>query len=276
MQVLPGVFRIAGAADSLEARLHAVALWMGDDGVFNAATAAYAHGLEGIEAPVRISVARHSGVSTPGWIKVGRLDPNDVPPSCWIKGFRVCRVERTLAECCEELPARQVGRAIDDALRRRLTTLDRLKEFAEGWGRGRRGARVFRSLLRGRDERDERVRSTFETRMLTILRRIREHRFAADFEVLVGETRYFLDFYLPAAALGLECHSLRWHLGRHDADARRDRRNRSLGIEILYFTWDDVCHHSREVEQEIRDAIQRRLATSSTIIPSEGKLVEEL
>ena len=273
--VLARVFRMAGASNSVEGRLHAVALWMGDDGVFNAATSAYLYGLEGIEPPRRISVARYSGIGAPSWIKVSRLAPDAARSARWVNGFRVCSVERSLAECCAVLPARQVGRALDDALRRRLTTLDRLWQFANQMGKGRRGAVVFRSLLRGRDERDERVRSTFESKMLTILRRIRRHHFVPDYEITFDDARYFLDFYLPSAALGIECHSLKWHLGRHDADARRDRRIRSLGIEILYFTWDDVCHHQDEVEREIRTAIERRLATFSTKIPYTGRIVEK-
>ncbi len=273
--VLSGVFRVGGASNSLETRLHAVALWMGDDGVFNAATSAHLYGLEGIEPPRRISVARYSGVSGPPWIKVTRIAADSVRSMRWVNGFRVCSVEQALAECCAVLPARQVGRALDDALRRGLTTLDRLWKFADQMGKGRRGAVVFRSLLRGRDERDERVRSTFESKMLAILRRIRGHHFFADYEIKFDDSRYFVDFYLPNAALGIECHSLKWHVGRHDADARRDRRIRSLGIELLYFTWDDVCHHADEVEKEIRAAIKRRLATSSTKIPYQGRIVEK-
>jgi very-short-patch-repair endonuclease len=107
------------------------------------------------------------------------------------------------------------------------------------------------------------VRSIFESRMLAILRRIREHHFGPNFEVTIQSDRYFLDFYLPAGALDIECHSLKWHAGRHNADARRDRRIRSAGIEILYFTWDDACFHAEEVEHEIRAAIARRVAISS-------------
>ena len=118
-------------------------------------------------------------------------------------------------------------------------------------------------LVMGRDDRDERVRSIFESRMLAILRRIREHRVVPNFEVRVSGDRYFLDFFFPAARLGIECHSFRWHIGQHNADARRDRRIRSVGIEILYFTWDDVCFHADKVEREIRSAIDRRLAILS-------------
>jgi very-short-patch-repair endonuclease len=248
---------------------------MGSDGFFTGATAAYLYGLDSIDVPARISVARYSGARGPDWIKVNRLKPDDLPAKRWVKGFRVASVERVLAECCSDVSPRRVGRAIDDALRRRLTTLDRLRKFAEGWGRGRRGARVLRNLVQGRDTRDESVRSTFESKMLVILRRLGEHRFAPNFEVRVDGKKYYLDFFFPVAALGIECHSFRWHMGLHDADARRDRRIRSLGIEILYFTWDDVCYHAAEVEHEIRQAIARRLSIFSADLSSEGTFVEK-
>ena len=53
-------------------------------------------------------------------------------------------------------------------------------------------------------------------------------------------------------------------MGQHNADVRRDRRIRSSDIDIIYFTWDDVCFHDGEVDRDIRAAIARRLASSST------------
>jgi very-short-patch-repair endonuclease len=257
--VLPGIFRLGGVPESLDSLLVATSQWMAYEGFFNGTTAAYLLRLDGIPKPDRISVARQAGYEAPGWLKVCRLETSDNPSTRWVQGFRISSPERALAECISLLPTRQVGRALDDALRRRLTTLDRMWSFLETSWKGRRGARVLRELLRMRDDRDEKVRSCFETKMLAILRRIRKHRFVPDFGVEVDGERYFVDFYLPAAGLGIECHSFRWHMGRHNSDVRRDRAIRSLDIEIIYFTWDDVVFHAREVEREIRGAIARRM-----------------
>lgn len=94
--------------------------------------------------------------------------------------------------------------------------------------------------------------------MLAVLRHIQEQRFVADHPLEIGRDKYFVDFYCPQASLAIECHSFRWHMGRHNADAKRDRRIRLLGIEILYFTWDDVCFRADEVTEEIRAAVARR------------------
>ena len=273
--VLPGVFRVGAVPDSYEARLRAVAAWIQDRGFFNSSTAGYLYELDGIDRPDRISIARYSGVACPSWLRIHRLEAGDAPPIRRVKGFRVCCVERALAECAATVPARLVGRALDDALRRRLTTLGRMRAFAKTWGRGRRGATVLGKLLKGRDEQDERVRSRFESKMLTVLRRIPGHRFVANFCLSVEGATYFLDFYNAAARLAIECHSFKWHIGRHNEDARRDRRIRSLGIEIMYFTWDDVVFQSDEVERVIRSAIARRTGIFSSELPQEARIAEE-
>ena len=263
VKVLPEVFRLGGVPETLDGRLTAVACWMGDEGIFIGPTAAYLWELDGIDPPGRIYVARVTHVRSPSWLKVIRLQACDVQNSRGVRGLRVCGVEQALAGCAATLPGRRVGRALDDALRKRLTTLDRMWDFLTTW-KGRPGAVILRTLLNGRDDRDEKVRTVFEAKMLTILKRIRRHHFLADHPVDVGGKRYFLDFYLPSAGLAIECHSFRWHMGKHNSDARRDRRIRSLGIEVLYFTWDDVCFHGRDVELEIREAIARRIAHFGT------------
>ena len=119
-------------------------------------------------------------------------------------------------------------------------------------------------MLLGRDEHDEKVRSRFESKMLAILRRVLGHGFIPDFDILIHGRRYVIDFYCPHARLAIECHSFKWHIGRHNADAKRDRDISSTGIEVLYFTWDDVCFRATEVEREIRAAISRRSTLFST------------
>ena len=74
-------------------------------------------GLEGIEQPTVISIAHYSGSRTAEWIAARRLGKEDKPRTRLLRGYRVCPLERALAECCATLPARVVGRAIDDALR---------------------------------------------------------------------------------------------------------------------------------------------------------------
>lgn len=95
--------------------------------------------------------------------------------------------------------------------------------------------------------------------MLRIMRRI-DAAVDADYEILVSDERFVLDFYLPEVLLGIECHSIKWHMG-HEAfknDVRRHRLISSIGIELLFFTWEEVTSTPDRVEAEIRRAVERR------------------
>lgn len=257
--VLPDVYRLPGVPETFDGLLMAVQLWMGDDGFFIGSTAAYLYRLDGIGEPAQIRVARYSGVGHSS-LKVKRIRRQDVPRPRWIDRLRTCPMEHILLDVAAELSPRASGRALDDALRRRLTTLDRMTRFLdEECGRGRHGSKTLRRLIAGRDHRDTEVRSAFETQMLRILKRIEGFKIEANHLAVVGEDRFYLDFFIPAALLGIECHSFRWHIGKHNEDARRDRRIRSNGIELLYFTWDDAFFDELGVEHEIREAVGRRM-----------------
>lgn len=79
--------------------------------------------------------------------------------------------------------------------------------------------------------------------------------------VLTPLGKKVVDFYLPDPEIALECHSRRWHgFGRVGPAVRRDRAIRGLGLEVLYFDWDDVVVTDRLTEREIRDAVDRRMA----------------
>lgn len=260
-EVLPGVFKLPGAPKTLDTDLVAAKLWLGRRGHFTGPTAGFVMQLHGILAPRRPSVAIYSGSSCDG-LNVHRLQPADKPPIRMVNGYPVPPVERVLLDCSAALPPRLAGNAMDDALRRKMTSIRALIDHRDRFcGRGRRGSRTFRELIAARDATDERVRTVFETRMLWILRRIEGLRFQPDFLVRVGSSKYYLDFYLPLPKIGIECHSRKWHdTERARADVVRDRRIRSTGIELLYFSYEDVVLEPASTEQEIRAAVARRLS----------------
>ena len=150
--VLPDVYRLPGVPDTFDGFLMAVQLWMGDDGFFIGLTAAYLYSLDGMEKPARVQIARFSGVGHPS-LKVKRITRNDAPRPRWIAQLRTCPMEHILLDVAADAPPKVAGRALDDALRRRLTTLDRMNRFLdEECGRGRRGSKTLRRLIAGRTE----------------------------------------------------------------------------------------------------------------------------
>ena len=68
-----------------------------------------------------------------------------------IAGIPVTTVERTLLDCASLVPRIVIGKGLDSAIRRRLTTLDRVYDMvAAKGGRGVRGTRALRWVLRER------------------------------------------------------------------------------------------------------------------------------
>jgi very-short-patch-repair endonuclease len=251
---------VAGAVDTKESRILAAVKAAGPDALLSHRSAAELIGLEGIESGDEIEVVNHTGNELVG-VKVHRLRPTDRPRRMFVRGIPCTRVERILIDLCGWLPRRIVGRALDDALRRKLVTLATLrKELDIVGGRGRRGTKDFRILVATRDRFDSEMRSPFERKMRQILKRIKEYDAIPNFKVRTAKKNRYFDFCYPTLLLGIECHSVGAHLGDEKLkdDAKRDRELGALGYEILYFTWEEVWFEPDSVEREMRAAIARR------------------
>ena len=65
-----------------------------------------------------------------------------------VQGIPVTTPERTLLDCASILPAIVVAKAVESAIRKRLTTTDRINEvLAAKGGRGVRGTRKLRWIV---------------------------------------------------------------------------------------------------------------------------------
>jgi very-short-patch-repair endonuclease len=73
------------------------------------------------------------------------------------------------------------------------------------------------------------------------------------FEVVAAANRYYIDFAYPHVRLGIEAQSLKWHMGRvrWQYDLVRDRRLKSVGWTLLYFSWDDIRLDPKGVAEEV-------------------------
>lgn len=252
LPILPGVYRHHATAETWLTRVRAAYIWAGEGAIVRARTAARLYGLEGFESAATELYVR-SGKEHPS-VLTKRIAKDVSVPTRWRKEMRTTTVERTLFDLCACMTPLAVGRAMDECLRKRLTTLEKLQTEVESGSLGRAGARTFRGLLAGRDDRDGKLRSEFERRMLAILRTIPSHRFEPNHEVIGRHGRYFLDFAVPCLRLGIECHSSQFHFGKEAAiaDQARHRDLILAGWTILYYTWDDVVFRPEEVEAEIR------------------------
>jgi len=233
----------------------AALLWAGPKGILSHWSAASLHGLCPLETRVP-HVWAPNGRYCRG-INVRRLFPDDQPRSRVVRGLRVTRVERTLLDMCAIASPQEVGEMMDAALRQRLTSIDKLRlEPGRASDTQKRGVARYRALVCERDADNAKVRSELEARMLRILRSLPQPS-VADHRVDDGKERYYLDFAFPAYRLGIECQSVRWHLGTDmlKRDAARHRRLTFQGWTILYFCWDDVVFAPERVRSEIQQAL---------------------
>jgi very-short-patch-repair endonuclease len=245
---------MGGAPLTWLAQLEAAQLWLGADCLFSHRTAAALIELDGV-SPGWIEVVVPSGVKARG-VATHRLRRNDRPRSMWVRGFRTTNVERTLLDLFSVMPRRGAELALEDALRRRLTTLDRLWDlYREVGGPGRNGSGGLRKSILIRDHRDGSLASRMEASLIRILRSLPGPPAAAQHEVRIGTDRFFIDFAYPDVQLGIEAHSLRWHMGRErwQRDLVRDRKLKGVGWTVLYYSWDDIHLRSDDLRSEILD-----------------------
>jgi very-short-patch-repair endonuclease len=150
---------------------------------------------------------------------------------------------RTLIDIAALLPRDVVEEALDDALRRKLTTVARMRwRIDASAGRGRQGIGVVRALVADRAH-GRAPESVFETRLLRKLRAagladaVRQHPIY-DGNRLVA----VVDFAFPDARIAIEADGYKWHSGRARWQRDLARRNRltDLGWKMVHATWDDL------------------------------------
>jgi very-short-patch-repair endonuclease len=184
-----------------------------------------------------------------------------------IDGIPATCIERTLIDLSAVVRAQRAELALEDALRRGLTSLSRIANAIEALGsRGRPGMAALRSILNRRDVRDEQAESPLESALLDILRAhgvplpVSQHRVIDGGEIIAR-----LDFAYPSLRLGLEADGYRWHGGRQSwsRDIRRENRLKLLGWTLLRFSWEDIHDRPEMVVSQVR-AAHRNLAASPT------------
>ena len=237
-------------------------LWAAPHGLVSHRAAGRLYELEGVDdAPIEISA--RTGRSLPG-VMVHRLRPEDRPRHRLIDGFPVTAAERTLLDIAAAVPIERAGLVLDDALRRGLTTMRKLRRRLEAEGRsGRDGTAAMRRLLAVRTEADENVESALEARLVRALRRAGLPPPALQHEVRDGgQLVARLDAAYPELRLGIEVHGYRWHSGRQrwQRDLRRENRLKRAGWTVLVYTWDDVVADGGRVVEEVGAAITERAA----------------
>lgn len=173
------------------------------------------------------------------------------------QGVPVTSVARTLADLAPQLTSHALEQAVDDALRRGILSVERLRRCVTALAAGRRPLGALPDILGARLEASEVGDSALEARALRSLRRAGLPP-ETQYRVEVAGRRYRLDMAYPEHRVAIEADGWEWHGQRGAFDADRQRANElvAAGWRILRFT-------SRMPEAELVRGVQRLLGCAA-------------
>ena len=253
--VLPGVYLIAPVEQTFETEAMAACLWGGGEAVVShrAAAKLWDLGCNGIP---------DTEISTDRAIRSKKVVVHQVIVPAGhrtsIRGIPVTSIHRTLIDLGDVLDEWVVEDALDEVLRRGMTSREWLLKQIDALGtRGRKGASMLKHLL----EEDGACPSWLERRFVRLLAKerltgyVREHRCGS----------YRIDFAWLDVKLGVEVHGEKWHRRkrRWSADLARHNWLTEKGWTMLHFDWSQIKQSPSLVVDEIRGTrarLEERLA----------------
>lgn len=258
-EVHPGVYKVGGAPSSWHQSLMATILAWGPSTAASHRAAAALRSIAGFEPGIiELVVPRVRRRQVPGIVH----RPRDVLPSdlTRVGAIPVTTVTRTLIDLASIVEREILEEAIDDVLRRRLTTASRVRARAAK-ARTSKGLGVLRSLL---DERDPRIsvpQSVFETRLFRLLRMSRLDIPVTQFEIRNGRHLVaVVDFAYPEQHIAIEADGFRWHSGKAqwERDLRRRNALTKLGWSVMHVTWRELHEEPNGVVDAVRTMLAQR------------------
>jgi hypothetical protein len=225
-RLLPGVYVLSGSTETPRQKLRGTCLWGGEGAAASHSSAAALLGLKGFSVADLHAVATKSPRRLPDWVHIHRVAAA-VPGTRAIAGIPVAPPWITLIDLGSQVPATQVERALDEALRRRIVSLPQLRWALATFGRPHhRGTTVLRALVAERSAGYAPPESEMEAMFSALLEGSDLPRGVRQFWVWDGEMWRRFDHAFPEDGLGLEFDGLATH-GTREAfqdDRARDRR----------------------------------------------------
>jgi very-short-patch-repair endonuclease len=250
VRILPRVYRDTSTPLTYQQRLMAALLWAGDGSCVSHRAAGKLWKMDGCEAEVvEISCPRYLKSPVP-WLVVHRVSASGRDTGL-MQALRVTSPHRTLLDLGAVVSVDTLELALEDALRRRLTSIARLEQLlARTGGRGYRGAGVLRTVLARRPPGARPTASALETRAIQEIRRQGLPPPERQFVILDGKAFVAqVDLAYPRRCLVIEVDSREHH--DQDPDWARDleRRNRitALGYTVMHVTHDNLVENVRAI-----------------------------
>jgi hypothetical protein len=260
-RIAPGVYRLAGTPPSWHQSVVTAVLAGGDGAVASHRSAAVLWGLDGVRAGTpEVSVPRHRRRQERAGLRVHESTDLELAEPHLRQGVRTTGIERTLIDLAAVVGPKRLTQAVDDAIRRRLTTWPQLaKVRARHSRRGRNGVGILRSLL------DERFGTTipdswFGRLVADLLVDAGLPGPVVEYDVRGRGGRWIarVDLAYPDARVAIELDSKRHHLHEAAFEADRPRQNAMelAGWTVLRFTWAFYSHHPMRLCAEVDTALR--------------------
>ena len=233
----------------------AASLWVGTNGAIGGASAAALHRLDGFGPPVNIQILTPRRLNpplrtvkvtrTPFWCDADRVES---------AGIGVTSVERTLTTVAADTTEERLEVALEDALRRRLTSVEKVSACLARLPANQPGRRRLHGLLSQRGP----VRPAESALEVKVIRLLRQEGYPRPIrqKILDDDGRFVgrVDLVFPEQRLIIEVDGFRYHSGRAAWDRDRERRN---GLTTLGWM---VLHATSALIDEQRDEFLRGVA----------------
>ena len=251
-----GVYQIDRRPPTWESKLMAAVLACGPGARVSHRAALVLWQMDGISrAPIEVTMP-FGNLAVPEGVLVHRSRRST--PKAEHSDIPVSGPERTLLECCRFLGPLIVGKALDSAIRRNLTNLDRmwLMLTNEG-GRGVTGTRRMRLVL-GQRAHDTATDSGSEFELLYHMQKALLPKPELGFELLAAGGRRVPDFIWPDLGKAVEVDGVDAHdsADRLDDDLVRQNELMDLGLEIRRFSARRVRRDPAGVVAQIRQFLE--------------------
>lgn len=236
--VVPGVWRHEATPATWEMNVVAGSMWLGPDAALHGVTAGRWLGLEGCDT-ARVGFLTPRGRRhLPPWLELHTTLQWSKGDTVTRNGVRTSNATRAIIDMAKDAPPQQLESAIDSAIRKRLTAVQRLtRRMNELSGSGRRGIRTLRTLML-----DSGGESDLERKFLRLMRANCFERPLPQIVYRSNGRTLRVDFEWPRLGLVAEVSGRLGHSSASDQRREIHRRNelQRLGKRYIEFSTADV------------------------------------